>query len=57
MKVSGNRVLKKILGLKRDKVTEGWRKLLNELLHDLYPSPGIIIMILSRRMGWEGHAA
>jgi hypothetical protein len=56
MRVSGNRVLKKILGLKRDKLTEGWRKLLNEELHDLYPSPGIIL-IMSRRMGWKGHAA
>jgi hypothetical protein len=33
----------------------GWRKLHNEDLHNLYPSPNIITMIKSRRMGWLGH--
>jgi hypothetical protein len=37
-----NRVLKRILGPKRDEVTGEWRKLHNEELHDLYSSPGII---------------
>jgi hypothetical protein len=29
----------RIFGLKRDKLTGGWRKLHNEELHDLYPLP------------------
>jgi hypothetical protein len=31
-----NRVLRRIFGPKGDEVTEGWRKLLNEELHNLY---------------------
>jgi hypothetical protein len=31
-----NRVLRKIFGRKRDKVTEEWRRLLTEKLYDLY---------------------
>jgi hypothetical protein len=40
-----NRELSKIFRPKRDEVTEGWRKLYNEELHGLYPSPNIIIYI------------
>jgi hypothetical protein len=43
-----NRVLRRILGLKRDGVTGGWRKLHNEELHDLYSSPSIITIIKLR---------
>jgi hypothetical protein len=50
-------VLRRIFGPKRDKVTEGWRKLHNEELHSLYSSPSIIRMIKSRRMIWAGHVA
>jgi hypothetical protein len=49
-----NRVLKKIFGPKRDEVIGGWRKLLNEELHNLYCSPSIIRIIKSRRMRWAG---
>jgi hypothetical protein len=42
---------------KRDEVTGGWRKLLNEQLHSLYSSPNIIRMIKSTRMRWAGHVA
>jgi hypothetical protein len=42
---------------KRDEVTEGWRKLHNEDLHNLYSSPSIIRVIKSRRMTWTGHVA
>jgi hypothetical protein len=38
-------------------VTEGWRKLHNVELHNLYSSPSVIKIIKSRRMGWVGHVA
>jgi hypothetical protein len=34
-----NRVLRRIIGPKRDEVTRGWRKLHNEELYNLYSSP------------------
>jgi hypothetical protein len=52
-----NRVLRRIFGPKRDEVTEDWRKLHNEELHNLYSSPNIIRMIKSSRMRWAGHVA
>jgi hypothetical protein len=36
MRVLGNRVLRRIFGTKRDGVTEGWRKLHNKELHNLW---------------------
>jgi hypothetical protein len=39
LRVFENRVLGRIFGPKRDEVTEGWRKLHNEKLHNLYSSP------------------
>ena len=36
MRVFENRVLREILGPKRDEVTGDWRKLHNEELNDLY---------------------
>jgi hypothetical protein len=50
LRVFENRVLRRIIGLKRDEVTGEWRKLNNEELHDLYSSPSIIRIIKSRRM-------
>jgi hypothetical protein len=41
----------------RDGVIGGWRKLHNEVLHNLYCLPSIIRMIKSRRMRWAGHVA
>jgi hypothetical protein len=52
-----NRVLRKIFRPKRGKVTEGWRKLLNEELHDLTSSPNIIWMISSGRFSLAEHVA
>jgi hypothetical protein len=52
-----NRVLRRILGPKRDGVTWEWRKLHKEELHDLHCSPNIFRMIKSRRMRWAGHVA
>jgi hypothetical protein len=45
-----NRVLRKMLGPKRDEVTGKWRRLHKEELHDLYSSPNIIRVIKSRRL-------
>jgi hypothetical protein len=50
LKETENRVLRTAFGPKRDEVTEGWRKLHNEKLNNLYPSPNIIIMVKSKRM-------
>jgi hypothetical protein len=52
-----NRVLRRIFGPKRDEVTGGWRKLYNEELHNLYSSPSIIRIIISRWIKWTGHVA
>jgi hypothetical protein len=41
---------RRILGVKRDEVTGERRKLRNEKLNDLYPSPNIIRAIKSIRM-------
>jgi hypothetical protein len=52
-----NRVLRRILGSKRDEVMGDWRKMHNEELHNLYSSPYIIRMITPRRMRRAGHVA
>jgi hypothetical protein len=41
--------------IKRDEVTGKWRRLHNEELNDLYPSPSTVRVIKSRRMRWAGH--
>jgi hypothetical protein len=57
LRVSENRVLRRIFGPKRDEVTGGWRKLHNEELYGLYSSPSIVTAIKARRMRWAGHVA
>jgi hypothetical protein len=52
-----NRVLRRIIGLKRDEVTGVWRKLHNEVLHNLYSTSSIVRMIKSRRMRWAVHVS
>jgi hypothetical protein len=47
----------RIFGPKRDEVTEEWKKLHNEELHDLYSSPSIVRIIKARRMRWVWHVA
>jgi hypothetical protein len=55
LRVLENRVLRRILGPKRNEMTGGWRKLHNEELHGLYSSPSIFRVIKARRMRWAGH--
>jgi hypothetical protein len=57
LRVSENRVLRRIFGPKRNEVTGEWRKLYNKEFHDLYSSPSIIRIIKSRRMRWAGNVA
>jgi hypothetical protein len=57
LRVSENRVLRRIFGTKRDEVTGEWRKLHNGELCNLYSSPDIIRQLKSRRMRWAGNVA
>jgi hypothetical protein len=52
-----NRVLRKILGLKRNLVVGGWGKLHNEEHQNLYSSPYILRMLKSKRMRRARHVA
>jgi hypothetical protein len=52
-----NRVLSGTFKPKREEVVGGWRRLHNKEFHDLYASPYIIRVIISRRMRLEGHVA
>ena len=57
LRVSENRVLRRIFGPMRDEVIGEWRKLHNEELNELYCSPNTMRVIQSRRMRWAGHVA
>jgi len=57
LRVFENRVLRRVVGSRRDEVTGEWRKLHNEKLNYLYCSPNIVRVIKSRRMRWAGHVA
>ena len=57
LRVSENRVLRRVFGPKRDEVTGEWRKLHNEELSDLYSLPNILRLVKLRRMGLAGHVA
>jgi hypothetical protein len=54
LRVFENRVLRRIFGPRRDEVTIGWKKLLNEQLCNSY----FLASIIRRRMmRWAGHIA
>ena len=55
LSVFQNRVLRRVLGPKRDEVRGEWRKLHNEELSDLYSLPNIVRVVKSRRMRWAGN--
>jgi hypothetical protein len=57
LRVFDNRVLRRIVGLKRDEMTGGSRKLHNEELNNFYSSTSIIRMLKPRRIMWAGHVA
>jgi hypothetical protein len=57
LRVFDNRVLRRIVGPKRNEATGEWRRLHNKELNDLYSLPNIIRVSKSRRMRWEGHVA
>jgi hypothetical protein len=57
LRVFENRVLRRILGPKRDEVTGERRRLHNKELYALYSSPNIILVMKYRRMVLEGHVA
>jgi hypothetical protein len=55
LRVSENRLLKRIFVHKMDEGTGDWRKV-HEELHNLHSTPNIIRVIKSRRMmRWVGH--
>jgi hypothetical protein len=51
LRVSENRVLRRIFGPKRDEVTGEWRKLHNVELYNLYSSPDIIRQVKANEVG------
>ena len=57
LRMSENRVLRRIFGPKRDKETGEWRKLHNEEHIDLYASSNIVRVIKWRRMRLAGNVA
>jgi hypothetical protein len=55
LQVLKNRVLR-IRGHKREEATGGWRRLLNDDLHSLYPVSNIM-RVISWRIRWERYVA
>ena len=56
LRVFQNRMLRRILGSKRDEETREWRRLHNEDLIDLYRSSNTV-RVKKSRIRWAGHVA
>jgi hypothetical protein len=54
LRVSENRVLKRIFGPKREEVAGDWGRVHNEDLCNLFALPIFIRLMKSRRMKWGG---
>ena len=52
-----NKVLRKIVGAKRQEITRELKKLHTAELHVLHSSPEIITKLQLRRLRWAGHVA
>jgi hypothetical protein len=50
-------VFRRIFGPEGDEMVQGYRKLHNEELHNLYSAPSIIRMMKSRRRRWARNLA
>jgi hypothetical protein len=57
LRVFENRVLRRIFGPKRDKVTGEWRRLHNKKFYAFHSSQNTIQVIKLRRLRWTGHVA
>jgi hypothetical protein len=57
LKVSENRMLRRIFGPKREKMVGGWKRQHNEEVYNLHTSSNIIKVIEPQRMGWASHVA
>jgi len=55
LRMSENRVLRRIFKRRKEEVAGGWRRLHNEELHNLYASSNTIRVVKSRREKWERH--
>jgi hypothetical protein len=57
LRVSENRVLRRILGSERKTVREEWRRLYHKEFYALHSSQDIIRAIRSRRLRWARYVA
>jgi hypothetical protein len=57
LRVLENNMMTRIIRRKRDEVTGEWKKVHNEELYDLYSSPNIFRVIISKRMRLARHVA
>jgi hypothetical protein len=57
LRVSENRVLRRVFGTRKVEVTGEWGKSHNEELNELYSLPNIVRVVKPRRMRWAGHVA
>jgi hypothetical protein len=54
LRVFENRMPRKAFGPKRDEATGKWKRWDSKEFHDLYSSPNIVRVIISRTMRWRG---